>query len=124
MKLRTQKIEEWITITMGTDTARVLIQPLTPKDTARLLEEATESEWERGQRFEKVNFYIFRVLKTDFVIRDWDVQDENGNAIPCTRPWKETVYQNNPTFIEKVLDKAEKLAEKVVAQEAELSKNS
>lgn len=124
MKLRTQKIEEWITITMGADTARVLIQPLTPKDTARLLEESTESEWERGQRFEKVNFYIFRVLKTDFVIRDWDVQDENGNPIPCTRPWKETVYQNNPTFIEKVLDKAEKLAEKVVAQEAELSKNS
>jgi hypothetical protein len=124
MKLRTARKELWIPITLDGETAQVLIRPLNPKETQALLAQATDSEWERNQRFEKTNFYTYRILKIDAVIREWkDVVDEQGAPIPCTRENKEVIYLNNPGFIEKILDEADKLSERIKDERTEQEKN-
>ena len=58
------------------------------------------------------------------VIKDWSgVEDEKGSALECNRYNKELVYIHNPDLIDRVLVKADKIAEQRKEEEEELGKN-
>lgn len=124
MKLRTARMEDWITVSSGGGEARFLVRPLTPKESAEILEKATAKRWERGQRFEEINWYKYKVLKIDSVIVNWEgLEDESGKPIPCDKKTKEVVYLHNSALIDEVLDRADLLYSGIVQSEEELSKN-
>ena len=112
MKLRTKKIEQWITVNGdGEDEkAEILVKPLTPKETSEMLDKCKKVEWDRGQRFTEIDFFKFKLKKIFAVIIDWKgIQDEEGNELRCISANKEIVYLNNPELIDDILEKADAL---------------
>ena len=125
MKLRTKKREIRITERIGEEEATFVINPLTPKESASLLEAATVREWERNQRFEQVDFYLFKIMKIDKVIKSWgdDIEDEEGNPLLCTRENKELVYAYNPELIDRIMEKADSISRKAIEEKEVIEKN-
>jgi len=109
MKLRTQKQEKTITVTHNGETATFTISYLTPKNRQDLVKQATVPSWDRNQRFEEVDFYLFKILKIDKAIIGWgdEICDEEGNKLPCTKENKEIVYAYNTELIDKVLEEVD-----------------
>jgi len=113
MKLKTKRNKIWITIQGATadETAKFFVNPLTPKEINNLMKRATETEWEKGQRFVDVDFFKYKILKIKEIILGWEgVEDEDGNSLEFNEKNLENVYLNNPEFIDKVLEETEKLS--------------
>lgn len=124
MKLKTQKFEEWITETVGEDEAKFLVSPMTPKEDFELIEKCRRKEWDRNQRFETTDFYQFKISKVNRVIRDWSgIENENGEPLECSRFNKEIIYLHNSDLIDRVLDRADKIAVRMEEEKEELEKN-
>ena len=124
MRLRTKKYEEWVTESFEGSEARFLVSPMTPKEDFELIEKCRRKEWDRNQRFETTDFYQFKISKITQVIKDWDgIEDENGNPIECSRYNKELVYLHNPDLIDRVVEKADKIARLRAQEEEEREKN-
>ena len=112
MKLRTKKVEQWIVIEGDNpeEKAEFFVHPLSPKETSALLEKSRKTEWDKGQRFNEIDFYKFKISKVWATILDWNgVENEEGLPIICNNANKEIVYLNNPEIIDKVLEKADDL---------------
>lgn len=124
MKLKTIRKEETITIRRGLDIANFIVLPLDPKDSQALLTASTDVSWERGQRFESVDWYRYKILKINKVIKGWSgIEDEAGNPLPCDDHHRELLYLNNTSIIDEVIDKADALAGRVSASNEALAKN-
>jgi len=121
MKLRTKKADVWITEREGGGEAQFLIRPMTPKEDLDLLQACTRKAWDRGQRFDEPDYYLFKIEKIDRIIIDWKgIEDENGKSIPCTRENKEVVYLNNALFIDRVIERSTQIQlATTIAQEEE-----
>lgn len=125
LKIRTSKAEHWVTYERGEDKARFLVAPMTPAEGNKLLEKRRQNEWDRGQRFEKLDTYNLSLDRVCAIIIDWDgLLDEEGKAFPCTRENKITLYQHEKEMIDWVLDQADKVAEAVANDGVEIEKNS
>jgi hypothetical protein len=125
MKLRTAIEEKWVQVKRGADEAEFLVVAMTPKTVDELMERATETTWERNQRFRTVDWYAFKILKIDAQIKDWrGIEDEAGEPIPCDRKNKELAYLHNTDLIDEVLDKADRFAMMISEEKAGLEKNS
>jgi hypothetical protein len=112
MKLRTKRIEEWITVegSEPDERAEFLVHPMSPKEIATLLEKTRKTEWDKGQRFSEPDYYKFKIQKIFNTIIDWKgVENEEGIELKCINANKEAVYLGNPEFIDKVLEKADAL---------------
>ena len=126
MRLRTERIETWIDVDGDSpeEMASFLVRPLTPKEITQLLDKATETEWDKGQRFKEANFYKYKVAKINKTILNWKgVEDENGNPIECNATNRELVYLNNPEFIDKILELADALYKGVKESQEKEAKN-
>lgn len=127
MKLRTKRIEEWITVEGATpdEIAKFLVHPLTPKEVSELLEKCKKSEWEKGQRFSEPDWYRFKMQKIYATIIDWEgIEDEEGVELRCINANKEAIFLANPEFMDKVLDKADALAKDIADNLEKEAKNS
>ena len=116
MKLRTKRIEAWITIegNVPDEKAEFLVHPMSPKELSELLEKTKKTEWEKGQRFTEPNYYKFKVQKIFNTIIDWKgVENEDGVELPCINANKEVVYLGNPELIDEVLEKADAIYKNV-----------
>lgn len=112
MKLRTKKIETWITVDGSEpgEKAEFFVHPMSPKEIAALLEKARKTEWEKGQRFSEIDYYKFKIQKIFNTILDWKgIENEDGVELKCINANKESVYLGNPEFIDSVLEKADAL---------------
>lgn len=112
MRLRTRRIEQWIVVEGENpgESAEFLVHPLSPKETAALLEKVKRADWEKGQRFTDYDFYKFKITKIFDTIKDWKgIENEDGIPINCINSNKEIVYLGNPDFIDRVLEKADAL---------------
>ena len=124
MKLKTKKVEEWVTESEGEEEASFLVSPMTPKEDFELLEKCKTKEWDRNQRFESTDFYKFKITRIIQIIKEWSgIEDENGNPLECNRYNKELIYLYNSELIDRVLAKADKIAEQRKVEEEELGKN-
>lgn len=124
IKLRTKKVEQWITKELDGDMAKFLVSPLSPKEASKLLKECRKFTWQKGQRFEDTDFYAFKIGKLDRTVKDWDgVLTEDGTALPCTRDNKILIYECNPEFIDSVLEDADELFEVFKESEEEKEAN-
>jgi len=126
MKLKTKKDEIWITEEDGEGgTARFLVSPMTPKEDLELLEKCKVKEWDRNQRFENPDLWMFRISKIRKVILDWEgIEDEKGKPLEFNKYNLELVYLYNPTLIDRVLVKADKLGERKAEEQEDQIKNS
>jgi hypothetical protein len=101
------------------------VEPMTPKERIRNIEKCEYKEWDRGQRFEKTDFYkvkLHRIFKT---ITDWNDQVENEDGpMECNQHNKELLYAHETAVIDAVLEGADRLAEGIAADAEEQEKNS
>ncbi len=124
MKLRTEKKEFWIVKKTDEGVARFLVVPMTAKESFDLLQEATPTIVSRNQQNPGPDFYILKIKKINRIIKNWEgVEDEEGNAIPCTPKMKELVYNLNRDLIDEILDEADRLADIRQQQKEEDQKN-
>ena len=72
MRLNTSKKEYKVVIEEGGEKATFYGHPLTPKEVAQLLKKSTRHPWDKGQRFEEVDFYHFKLKKIHLVIQRWE----------------------------------------------------
>jgi hypothetical protein len=108
MKLRTKRVEKWVTIKEGKDKAEILIRPLNPKELSELMGTAQKVEWDQNQRFKEPDLYTYKIAKIHKVIVDWKgIEDEQGNPLECNEANRETVYLMNPQLIDKILTQAD-----------------
>jgi len=114
MRLKTKSEDIWIAVEgdAADEVANFLVNPLTPKETSEFLEKSTKKEWDKGQRFQDVDLYQYKLLKIKRVIKGWDntVTDEEDIPIPFNAKSLENVYLLNPELIDKVLAKAEEFS--------------
>ena len=124
MKLNTKKVETYITIDRKEGSARFLVSPMTPKERFDLLKECTEYEWDKGQRFDNINFLKFRLNKILKVIKGWEgIEDKDGKPLECTNENKEIAYMYNTSLIDEVLERLDLLESRLDMLEGESLKN-
>lgn len=125
MRLKTKQVATWVPMEdTDSNKCRFLINPLTPKEINTMLDKATETTWEKGQRFENLNGVKYRTNKLKKAILDWEgVEDEDGNPLECNAQNIELIYLNNPNFIDALLDKVEALYQVSILKDEEDSKN-
>jgi len=126
MKLRTKRVEAWISIEGATpeEVAKFLVRPLTPQDISELLEKCKKTEWEKGQRFAEPDWFRFKMQKIYATIIDWEgVEDEDGKELRCIDANKKMIFLANPEFVDKILDKADALYKDVQDNLEKESKN-
>jgi len=127
MKLRTEKQQVWIEKTNGEETARFLVDLLTPKENSKLVTQVTNQSTGRKSKdiFDSETMYKLKVARIDKTIIDWEgVEDQDGNSIKCTAVNKEAVYNYNRDLIDEVLDEADRLADIRNVAKGEETKNS
>lgn len=124
MKLRMKPAEKWIEKMVDGEIVKFLIRALTPKEQTQLVDDFTVYEWDRTQRFSRLDIYPFRVTKLDKIVKDWNVTGEDGNPLPCTKENKELVYAFNVALIEWVFAEASKFDDQTSTMEQDKSKNS
>jgi len=125
MRLKTKQVASWITMEdVDGNKCRFLVVPLTPKQINTMLNNATESEWDKGQRFESLNGVKYRTNKLIKAIQDWEgVEDEDGNELECNDKNKEILYLNNPGFIDALIEKIDAIYEFQRKKDEEDTKN-
>ena len=125
MKLRTKKQVFQIPENPIDDSPVFFVSPMTPKEVKIILDECSGHEWDQGQRFDTFDYYAFRIKKIDKIIGDWkNVEDENGNPLPCTLTNKEIVALYNTELIDKVLAQVDALTKKMEVDLQGTEKNS
>jgi len=124
MKLRMKPAEKWIEKTVDGEVAKFLIRALTPKEQTQLVDDFTVYEWDRTQRFSRLDIYPFRIAKLDKIIQEWNLTGEDGNPLPCTRENKELIYACNVALIEWVFAEAVKFDDQMSLVDKDRSKNS
>jgi len=93
-----------------------------PRDFTRITDANTTYEWDSPpgtkrqrmqgqQRFSKINHEGFMDDKVDFLIVAWGVQDDEGNAIPCTRENKIMFDKARPDVTKWLFEKLDDLAD-------------
>lgn len=124
MKLRTINTEQWVTVERGPNKARFLVEPMTPKEALKLIEECQKVEWKRGQKTSETDLYKLKIKRINRVIKAWEgIEDEDGKPIPFNADNLELVYNLNSDVIDEVLDKADELAEFHENKKGEEQKN-
>jgi len=125
MKLRTKKLEKWISVKDQNDNeAEFLISPMTPKETTSLLKKFTKKEVKQGQVMDDIDFYGFKIARLDAVLKDWkNIENEDGSPMVCSRITKETVYNYNPEIIDEVLKQADEIGESLELVRTDEEKN-
>jgi len=125
MRLRTRRIEAWVTVEREGNKAEFFVHPLSPKEAAAILDKCKETVWEKGQRFQEPNYYKFKLLKINATILKWKgVEDEEGAELRCIDANKEIAYLGNPELIDEVLEKADALYKDVQDSLEKEAKNS
>jgi len=110
LKIRTEKKSHEVKIYRGEDSSTFIVEPMTPRETDKLLKKFTKHEKVKGQIVPETDFVGFMVAKVRRVIVDWDVEDENGNQLECNDANKEAAYMYNPALINDVIEEADKIA--------------
>jgi len=112
LKLRTKEYQEWVEVTAGDMTARVLIRPMPNSEVNKLFTKFRKRSFEKGMQVFDIDVVAFRKEKTDYCVRDWsDIFDENDQPLPCTRANKLLLLEYSSQFIDAVLEKADAMAE-------------
>jgi len=125
LKIRTAKPRYWVNYDRDGDSARFLVSPLTPEELNALLEKRRVYEWDRNQRFEKLDVYGFRVDKICAVILDWEgVTGEDGSQLPCDREHKVKLFQHEPELMDWLQEQAEAMARRREDEAEAARKNS
>lgn len=100
------------------------INMIDPKTGIKLIEDATKAVWDKGQRFEKTDFYKLQIKKICKMIIGWKgVLDPSGSPIECTDQWKETVFRYNRAFFDAINDKVDEIAKIKSKDKEEEEKN-
>lgn len=121
MKLRLERKTVLVKRMVGEEELVFEVALLTPKEINQLLENSTEHEWDRGQRFDRPNYYKFAINKLDKMIVSWSgVEDDAGNPLDCNRKNKEVVYAYYSDLLNSVLEEAEALGK----EEADFKEDS
>lgn len=125
LKVRTSKRQTWLTYERDGESARFLVSPLTPDEFMKLMEKRRGYEWERNQRFEKMDLFGAKLDKIVAVILDWEgVTDESGKALPCDREQKLALYQHESEMIDWVLAQVDALGGQRIEERETERKNS
>lgn len=125
MKVKTRKHDQWITVTYKGEDVQFLVAPMTPKETDVLLQKHTKKEWERNQRFERMDLYGFKIDKIDLVIRDWKgLEDEEGKEYLCSgKDAKVLLFHYEPELIDLALKHVDDLGLNLQLEEEAAEKN-
>ena len=125
LKVRTTKPQYWIDYDRDGGSARFLVSPLTPEELNSLLEKRRSYEWDRNQRFEKLDVYGFRLDKVSAVVLDWEgLTDESGKDLPCDREHKVMLFQHEPELVDWLQEQAEAMAKRHEEEAKTARKNS
>jgi len=125
MRLRTEKSTYEVKVEKNGEVANFTVNIIDPEENARLIKKHTpKKRWIGNTMEEKDPDYVaLQIDRVDKTIVDWDIQDENGDPIPCTKENKRKVYLLNPDIILEVLDKVSELSKDAQKSEAEEVKN-
>lgn len=124
LKVRTEKQKYEVIFERDGDRALFVVSPLTPEQLMKIMAKNRSYEWERNQRFEKVDFYGAKLDKIDAVILDWDgLADENGEPIPCSKEYKLVLAEQEPDLVDWVLEQAEAMAKRWAEDKKDIQKN-
>jgi hypothetical protein len=124
MKLRLERKVVEIVRELEGGTLKFQVAILNQKEITKLLDMSIDHEWERGQRFDKVNHYSFLINKIDKMIIGWEgPEDKDGQPLDCTRENKELVNLYYSDLISSVLEEAESIAKNFEKAAKESEKN-
>lgn len=125
LKFNTEKNIVWVVINEDLDVNEVSdsylpkdgeavfeVNIIDPKEGLKMIDDATKVVWERGQRFEKVDFYKLGVNRCKRMFNSWrGVLDGNGDAMPCDDMFKEKFYRFNRQYYEAISNYIDELSE-------------
>lgn len=124
MKLKLEKRVVEIVREIEGETIKFKVALLTQKESNKILEGCVKHEWDRGQRFDKIDYYKFSVDKIDKMIVDWEgLEDKDGRALECNKTNKEVVFCYYSDLINSVLDEADRIGKEYEAELVDLEKN-
>lgn len=110
------------------DSGEICIRAVTPGQLKEMTRKTTKKrpEYKGGQRFvvEEHDEEKFARLLWDYVIVEWkDLQDEDGNEIPCTVDSKYHLMMDNIGFARFVAQCRERVEEDIKKHEEAVEKN-